>query len=384
MRLAEFITRNTASILAAWEDFAARCLPAALSMNSPELYRDAVDVLSALMLAIAPSPGAGNESQHGEADALSPEGRLTAAAKTHTRLRMDAGFALVQLVGEYHTLRDSVLRLWTEASQQSASGFVQMLEDSRLFNEAIDHAVIESVALFTQEIERTRNLLLAVVGHDLRNPLDTILMISHYLAQLQVEGIAPEVIARLVRSGSRMKHLLDDLSDYNRSALSGRIPVVVADMNLAEVCALEVDAFQTAHKDREVRFVASGELRGMWDAARIQQVLSNLLRNALDYGARDAPIEVRATGLEEEVRLAVHNRGSAIPESTLRHIFEPLKRGDANGDPTHGSANLGLGLYISREIARAHGGTIRASSDEHETVFIVQLPRRVGPVPGSI
>ena len=164
--------------------------------------------------------------------------------------------------------------------------------------------------------------------------------------------------------------------DYNRATLGKGVAIAVADIDLAEVCRLEIDGFQTAHTDRVISFIATGNLRGVWDAARIQQILSNLMRNALDYGARDAAIEVRAIGLEREVLLSVRNQGAPIPAATLANIFEPLRRGGSGHDRAETDTNLGLGLFIAQEIARAHGGTVDASSDERETVFTVHLPRR--------
>ena len=118
-----------------------------------------------------------------------------------------------------------------------------------------------------------------------------------------------------------------------------------------------------------IRFIPNGNLRGFWDAARIQQVLSNLLKNALDYGAPDSAIEVRASGLDREVLLSVHNQGSAIPEATLTNIFEPLRRGNSGHDRPESDTNLGLGLFIAQQIARAHGGTIGARSDQQNAGF---------------
>src|ERR1700722_4535668 len=136
---------------------------------------------------------------------------------------------------------------------------------------------------------------------------------------------------------------------------------------------------QTTASEQSNRLARNGDLRGSWDAARIQQILANLLKNALDYGARDATIHVQATGLGARVLLSVRNQGAPIPPEILKNIFEPLKRGSAGDDRAESATNLGLGLFIAREIARAHGGTIEVSSDEHETSFSVDLPRSIQP-----
>ena len=379
MRLADFIRRDMEPILAEWERFAATHLPAAANMDSLALRDHAPDILRAIILDLNSPKSLHEQDQKAAGRAPLPHDGSHTAAQTHALLRAQVGFSVVQLAAEYRALRASVLRLWGAASRHSAVDFVALMEDTRRFNEAIDQALLESVAFFTQEVERTRNLLLAIVGHDLRNPLDTILITAHYLSKLHIEGIGAEVIARLTRSGARIKHLLDDLLDYNRATLGKGLPIAVADIDLAEVCALEIDGFQTSHPDRVVSFVAKGDLRGIWDAARIQQILSNLLKNALDYGARDATIDVQATGLGAKVLLTVRNQGAPIPPAILKNIFEPLKRGTCGHDRPQEDTNLGLGLFIAREIARAHGGSIEVSSDARETTFTVDLPRTIQP-----
>ena len=375
MRLADFILRDMEPILAEWETFAASHLPAAATMDSLALRDHAPEILRAIVLDLNSSQSLYEQDQKAKGRATVIRDSFHTAAQTHALLRAQGGFSVVQLASEYRALRASVLRLWTAASRGSDADFVA--QDTRRFNEAIDQALMESVAFFTQEVERTRNLLLAIVGHDLRNPLDTILMTAHYLSKLRIEGVGPEVISRLSRSGARIKHLLDDLLDYNRATLGKGIPIAVADIDLAEVCAVEIDGLQTAHPDRVISFNANGILRGLWDAARIQQVLSNLLKNALDYGAHDSAIEVRAIGLDQQVLLSVSNQGPQIPPATLTNIFEPLRRGNSGHDRPETDTNLGLGLFIAQQIARAHGGTVDVSSDARETVFSVHLPRRI-------
>jgi signal transduction histidine kinase len=364
-------------ILAEWETFAATHLPAAANMDSRALRDHAPEILQSIVLDLNSSQGLYEPDQKATGSARVLRNASHAAAHTHALLRAQVGFSVVQLASEYRALRASVLRLWSEASRHSAPDVIALLEDTQRFNEAIDQSLVESIAFFTQEVERTRNLLLAIVGHDLRNPLDTMLMTANYLSKLRIEGIGSEVIARLTRSGARIKHLLDDLLDYNRVTLGKGIPIAVADIDLAEVCALEIDGLQTAHPDRVISFMGKGNLRGAWDGARIQQILSNLLKNALDYGAPDAAIEVRARGLDREVLLSVRNQGTPIPPATLTNIFEPLRRGTSGHDRAETDTNLGLGLFIAQEIARAHGGTIHVSSDERETIFTVTLPRRI-------
>jgi signal transduction histidine kinase len=123
----------------------------------------------------------------------------------------------------------------------------------------------------------------------------------------------------------------------------------------------------------------AGDTRGRWDGLRLQQLLRNLVSNAITYGAPDAPVRVVLTGEEADVRFEVTNSGPAIERSALDQIFDPLKRGHAQTDSYN--TGLGLGLYIVREIARAHGGEVDVSSDKAGTVFAVRLPRRNNGTP---
>ena len=122
-------------------------------------------------------------------------------------------------------------------------------------------------------------------------------------------------------------------------------------------------------------------MRGRWDGNRLQQLLDNLVGNAIKYGVADAPVRVSLVGDAEDIVLAVSNRGPVIETTLQSQIFDPLMRGPPPSDPTQDSdGSLGLGLFISREIAIAHGGDIEVDSDEVETVFTVRLPRhRVEP-----
>jgi len=275
-----------------------------------------------------------------------------------------------QLVAEYRALRASVLRLWIDEFELVAAD----LDDVMRFNEAIDQAVAESVDFFDAEVEQSRNLLLGMLGHDLRSPLQTIQMTAAYLAALNAGEEVTEAAARLIRSGASMNSLLDDLCDFNRTQLGLGINIALADVDLANVVGNTVDQLRAAHPDRRIDLEVLGNVQGVWDGTRLQQLISNLVLNAIRYGAPDNPVRVVVTGSDADVRLEVMNSGPAIDQLTLGRIFEPLSRGPDQEDKNAGG--LGLGLYIASEIARAHQGSIDARSDQTETAFEVRLPRR--------
>jgi signal transduction histidine kinase len=293
------------------------------------------------------------------------------AAETHALLRARAGFNINLLAAEYRALRASVLRLWTD----DCAPEVPDLDDVIRFNEAIDQALAESVAFFTAQVEQSRNLLLGMLGHDMRSPLQAIHVTASYLEALNAGKRVSEAAARLIRSGARMQALLEDLTDFNRTNLGLGIKVRGTSVNLADVLEDELDELRAVNPDRQIELQVSGNLQGIWDGQRLQQLLGNLVLNAIKYGAQDAPVRVVASGDATHVRIEVRNRGDAIEHAALARIFDPLTRGLGHRDEGDGSGSLGLGLYIASEIATAHHGAIEAQSDETETSFSVSLPR---------
>lgn len=371
MRLADFILRDMEPILARWEAFAGTLLPAAANMKSLALRDHAQQILEAVAkdLSSSQTREAQVEKSMGRAPILI--GAPETAAQTHAVLRAHSGFDINQLAAEYRALRASVLRLWMDECQPEAP----YMDDIVRFNEAIDQALSESVGFFSEQVDRARNLLLGMLGHDMRSPLQTIQMTAVYLAALNAGEKVSEAASRLINSGARMQALLNDMLDFNRTELGLSINIAPTNVDLAKLFADELDLLQAAHPDHVVEFEAKGDPAGVWDGRRLQQLLGNLVLNAFKYGAPDVPVRVVITGEEADVRFEVKNCGPAIQRSALDRIFDPLRRGEEHEKRYDADGNLGLGLYIAREIAKAHGGEIGARSDETETVFAVRLPR---------
>ena len=371
MRLADFILRDMEAILVQWEAFAATRLPAASIMSSLVLRDHARQILEAVAADLS-------TPQSREAQVAKSMGRAQkvfeapeTAAETHAVLRARSGFDINQLASEYRALRASVLRLWMDACQPEEPH----REDIIRFNEAIDQALAESIAFFSAQVDQSRNLFLGMLGHDMRTPLQTIQMTASYLAALNAGAAVSVAASRMIRSGARIQALLDDLVDFNRTRLGMGIPIAATDVELATLFDLELEQLRAAYPHRRLELNVVGDTRGFWDGPRLARVLANLVVNAVKYGAPDAPIRVLIRREDAGVCFEVRNTGSAIEESTLEELFEPLKRAPEHRNP--GADNsLGLGLYISREIAKAHGGDITARSENAETVFAVRLPRR--------
>ena len=370
MRLADFIRANMEAILAEWEAFAATRTPAATGMTSLELRDHAEGILEAIAkdIGTAQSDRAQHEKSVGRAPIVA--GAPETAAETHAVLRSRSGFDINQLVAEYRALRASVLRLWQQASDDDARD----IEDVIRFNEAIDQALTESVTFFSAEVEQSRRLLLGMVGHDMRAPLNTIQLAAGLLSRAEADGQVAELSHRVSEGASRLGALLDDLVDFNRSRLGLGIGIVPAPTDLARAFDAELELLRFTNPGNSITLEVEGDACGCWDERRMQQVLSNLVRNAVKHGTRDGPIRVRITGTAESVSFEVLNEGSFRHGASAHRMFDPLKRGTANDE--FGGDSLGLGLYIAREITVAHGGQINVHVHAAATVFAVSLPRQ--------
>lgn len=372
MRLADFISRDMEPILLQWKAYAATLLPVADNLDSLAICGEARQILETVAadLRTPQSREAQREKSLGQGSGLADPGEET-AAQTHGTLRARAGLTVNQLAAEYRALRASVLRLWMDDCEPEAPDLDGIIR----FNEAIDQALAESVTSFNAQIEQNRNLLLGMLGHDMRSPLQAIQTTASYLAALNAGDRVSEAAGRLIRSGSRIQGLLDDLTTFNRTNLGLGISVTPTSVDLGDVLAEELDELRAIFPDRQIESRVHGRMQGFWDGPRLQQLLGNLVLNAIRYGAQDAPVSVTVTGDVAQVRIEVSNRGPVIDCATLARIFDPLARGQHRQSKLDSAGSLGLGLYIASEIARAHHGAIEARSDEMETSFSVSLPR---------
>jgi len=278
------------------------------------------------------------------------------------------------MIAEYRALRASVLRLWSAAS---SSVQVQDLEDVIRFNEAVDQAIAESLKTFVAEVDKTRDLFLGMLGHDLRGPLSTIA--SCATLELHSRPNDSRQAAVVLRSVAQMKALLDDLVEYTRHRLGAGLAVDPAPLDLEQFARNTLDEIDAISTGRVLELEAHGDMQGEWDARRLHQALSNLVFNALKYGFPSSPVRVILDGTrKEDVVLAVQNIGKPIPPALLPRLFDPLVRAESdepNTDSQIAGANLGLGLYVVREIANAHRGTVEVTSNDLLTRVELRLPR---------
>lgn len=372
MRLGDFIIQNMEPIMVEWEAFATTIVPPALTMDSTALRDHAKLMLEAIALDLGNS-----QTDEQQVRKSLGNGRLLpkeSSAEVHAAQRLFSGFTVEQLVSEYRALRASVLKLWAAGTKE---GMATDAADMMRFNEAVDQAVAESVARYAEMVSKSQHLFLAILGHDLRNPLSTTLMASRFIMDSDdVHDKYATAATRIHHAGQRMNKLVNDLLDYTRTNLGSRLPVILKDVNLHALCWEAIDEQELAHPDCKFELIGEGDFDGRWDDNRMAQVLSNLLGNAAQYGTGAESIVVRLHPYESDIMLCVENMGKVIPAEKINTVFEPMVRlAGEEGVHTNGTG-LGIGLYITREIVRAHQGTISVISNvEKGTVFSIHLPR---------
>jgi signal transduction histidine kinase len=295
-----------------------------------------------------------------------PLGRPTAACEPGISRAADR-LALIELMSEFHVLRASATRMWSEALPSTHDMVAQIVR----FNEAVDQILVEGVAQCTEHLENEADLFTATVAHDLANPLDAVMASAHLLGASRNLSVKEQAaVKRIKHAAGRLSNMVDDLRDYARIRLGGLVRIEGEPRDVGRLVREIVDELAAIYPDRDIVAEYSGDLTAHVDAGRIGQLVSNLVANALQHGT-DTP-RVAAYGDSDTVTIDVHNTGPAIDPQRLRTLFEPLRR---DSDYTN-RLRLGLGLYIAQRIALAHTGSIDVTStDAAGTTFTVRLPR---------
>jgi signal transduction histidine kinase len=219
-----------------------------------------------------------------------------------------------------------------------------------------------------------RERMMGILSHDLRSPLGAIAMSADLLlARPGVEPNDRDHLLRIKRSTGRMAEMIETLLDYTRIRFMGTLPVSPASADLGEIARAVTDEMRLARPERAIELRVRGEARGEWDPARMAQAISNLLANAVTYGAPDTTVSVDVEATSGDAIVTVTNQGEPIAPCVLAVIFEPFRRGVEKDRSPHG---LGLGLHIVQQIVLAHGGEIDVeSAADVGTRFRIRLPR---------
>jgi PAS domain S-box-containing protein len=215
-----------------------------------------------------------------------------------------------------------------------------------------------------------QRLLVGIVGHDLRNPLSVITTTVRLLLARERDPARAHSLQRIDRASRRIEALARDLLDYTKVTGGGGLRVAPRPADLLHVVQAAAEEARLAHPGAIIECTGE-EIRGAWDPGRILQVVGNLLSNAAKYGDRGEPISARCSRSGADAVIQIHNRGAPIPPERIPHLFDGLSQ---FADAQAGQGGIGLGLFICREIVRAHRGTIAVTSQGSETTFEVRLP----------
>lgn len=400
MHLAEFIEDNFDLILEEWEAFARKLrreLP-----HEPGAYRlrpsdYAAEVLAAITddmrsfqttsMQVAKSQG---ESRNSRASR-----QIDQASVLHAQDRVTTGFDLGALIAEYRALRTNVLRLW---SQSASSDNILHMEDLTRFNEAVDQSLSEAVKHFTslaaydrdelftsergarleaQEANHAKDLFLANLSHEMRTLLNATVGWTDILCRSK--GLDAEIIEALKvikQSSSAQLVLIEDMIDVTR-IVSGKMRLELRECDFFEVINAAVSIVRPAALEKDVAInvsLAPAARRGVADPSRIQQIMWNLMSNAVRFTPPGGVVSISLSQDAAGLRLDVKDTGSGIDPDLLPHVFNSFRQGTLACH--HRASGLGLGLAIVKHLVALHGGTVEAQSLGFNSgaTFIVRLP----------
>lgn len=218
-------------------------------------------------------------------------------------------------------------------------------------------------------IAEFREMFIGIVGHDLRAPLTSIVTAAALLLRRgHLDALDSEIAARIIRSSQRIARMITQLLDLTRARLGGGLPIEATPGDLGDLCRNVVEEFEAP-----IELAIEGDVAGSWDGDRLAEALSNLLGNAIEHATGGTAVTVIARDDGPWVVVEIRNQGPPIAPEILPFIFEPFRRAKQHEKSSTG--NLGLGLYIAKEIVLSHGGTLDAESADGETTFHLRLPR---------
>lgn len=288
----------------------------------------------------------------------------------HRRQPFEMEYRLRRHDGAYRWIFDRGVPFADDAG--SFAGFIGSCVDvdERRRAQAAQQLHNEEQLALARDFERW---ILAIVGHDIRDPLNAIHLAALALdAAPDPDGTVKRRSAMVLRGVKRIQDIVGDLLDLSRERQGTGIPIDPKATDLRALCQQIIDELEAIARGRQILFDCDVDGRGAWDEHRILQAISNLASNAVQHARPGSPVRVRLTGDEHRVAVEVHNEGT-IPGELLPRLFEPFRSGRHYATRSEG---LGLGLFIAKAIARAHGGSLEVDSSGGATMFRLVLPRR--------
>ena len=288
----------------------------------------------------------------------------------HRRESFEMEYRLRRHDGAYRWIFDRGVPFTDDAG--AFAGFIGScvdVDDRRRAEEIRQQHTEEQLAL-ARDFEKW---ILAIVSHDIRDPLNSIQLAAVHLRKTSDIGSSAQRSAEIISRGvNRIQHIVGDLLDLSREREGAGISVHRTPGDLGAMCRRIIEELESIARDRQIILDCDVDGGGAWDQHRILQAISNLASNAVQHGVPGSPIRIRLTGDEEQVAVEVRNEGT-IPAEILSHVFEPFR---SSRDHAGRGAGLGLGLFIAKAIARAHGGDLEVNSADGSTMFRLVLPRQ--------
>jgi sigma-B regulation protein RsbU (phosphoserine phosphatase) len=309
-------------------------------------------------------------------DLMGPGGKRIAVLANAIERRSDDGTLLFTRITLFQAAdRRRYERELVDARNAAEKAKREVEALNKGLEERVSQGVVERLSLqrglfAEQEVTRIREQFVAILGHDLRNPLSSIVGGLNILAREPQTEKSKKVLDLMGRSADRMFTLIRDMLDFARLRSGAGIAVDMAEVDLKPALQQVVEELRTSNPQRAIESDIAIPCEIRCDPARVAQLVSNLLGNALTHGAVDKPVRMQARMKNKGLTIAVINRGEPIPTDVQDRLFQPFFRAGASS----GSEGLGLGLYIASEIARSHGGEFHVTSNELETRFSFTMP----------
>lgn len=377
MTLPALIRAHMDRLVDEWCAYAADHVAPAKMLTRDELENSSKELINAIADDMATEETAAQQLQKSHGECTGNSRAVITCAKSHANHRAGQGFSLPDMASEFRAVRASVMRLCCEGPGAQRIDILQVIR----FNESLDEAWMVSLGWFDARLNQSRELFMGVLGHDMRSPLNAMIIGTEVLLMdTTLSPVSAQISARLFSSGKRLNAMLDDLLDFTSTRLGKILPISLDDGDMAETVSHVVNELRARHPSVQITYKTSGELHGRWDFARIAQVVSNLGGNAIQHGDNDCPVSIELEGQVDDVVLSVHNKVIPITPQALSRIFDPLTRGAAQ-EPQDVRGSIGLGLYICREIALSHDGSIDVTSNQDGTTFVVRIARKVATLP---
>jgi signal transduction histidine kinase len=228
----------------------------------------------------------------------------------------------------------------------------------------MDQSLAKATSRYVEALDRSAKTFVAILGHDLRNPLAAVSLWSRVIASQAADARDAELgdaARHIMDSAQAMEEMVSHLVDLTATTFGNTLSIAPQNMDLDALCREVIDETGAAFPKCNIQYTPQGELTGQWDRARLRQALSNLLSNGIQHGDEQAPVTLTVVAdppRAEQIRVSVHNGGPPIPKDVLPTIFDPFVHASRQLHAQRRPGSIGLGLYIARSIVQAHGGEL--------------------------